>query len=222
MLFSSLALFVCLTAIPAQTPTAAPERARILANMQLVMGELPSAGAKTPLDMRILEETRTPNYVRKKISFQAEAGDRVPAYLLVPLALQTGQRLPAMLCLHQTTAIGKGEPAGLGGKVNLRYAHELAGRGYVTLAPDYPSFGDYRYDFATSKHASGSIKAIWNNMRAVDLLQGLPEVDVDKIGCIAIRWAATTACSRRRSSRAFTPWSARAASLRFQSTTGAI
>ena len=36
---------------------------------------------------------------------------------------------------------------------------ELAERGYVTLAPDYPSFGDYRYDFAASKHASGSIKA---------------------------------------------------------------
>ncbi len=160
------------------------QRARILANMQLVMGELPAAAGKLPLDVQIIEETRTAKYVRKKITYQAEQGDRVPAYLLIPLGRKPGQRLPAMLCLHQTTAIGKGEPAGLGGKVNLRYAHELAERGYVTLAPDYPSFGDYKYDFAKSLHASGSIKAIWNNIRAVDLLQSLPEVAGDQIGCI--------------------------------------
>jgi hypothetical protein len=52
--------------------------------------------------------------------------------------------------------------------------------------PDYPSFGDYPYDFKTQgKHyASGSMKAIWNNIRAVDLLVSLPEVDSDRIGCI--------------------------------------
>jgi tripartite-type tricarboxylate transporter receptor subunit TctC len=44
-----------------------------------------------------------------------------------------------MLCLHQTTRIGKGEPAGVGGKTDLQYARELAERGYVTLAPDYPT-----------------------------------------------------------------------------------
>ncbi|MCA9146147.1 MAG: alpha/beta fold hydrolase, partial [Planctomycetales bacterium] len=92
----------------------------------------------------------------------------------------------AMLCLHQTTGIGKGEPAGLGGKPTLHYAHELAERGFVCIVPDYPSFGDYPYDFKTQgKHyASGSMKAIWNNIRAVDLLVSLPQVDSDRIGCI--------------------------------------
>ena len=91
-----------------------------------------------------------------------------------------------MLCLHQTTGIGKGEPAGLGGLPNLHYAHELAERGFVCLVPDYPSFGDYAWDFKTqgSHYASGSMKAIWNNLRAVDLLQSLPQVDPDRIGCI--------------------------------------
>ena len=91
-----------------------------------------------------------------------------------------------MLCLHQTTRIGKDEPAGLGGRPSLHYAHELAERGYVCLVPDYPSFGDYEYNFKIQGKLfdSGSMKAIWNNLRAVDLLQSLPEVDHDRIGCI--------------------------------------
>src|SRR6185295_14380807 len=96
------------------------------------------------------------------------------------------KRTAAMLCLHQTTKIGKGEPAGLGGLKTLHYAHELANLGFVCLVPDYPSFGDYSYDFKTagSHFASGSMKAVWNNLRAVDLLESLPEVDHDHIGCI--------------------------------------
>ena len=160
----------------------AKRRAHILANMQEVMGPLPADSEKVPLDVRVTEEVSTPHYVRKKLTFAVEKGDRVPAYLLLPLG-RPG-RLPAVLCLHQTVAIGKGEPAGFGQRENLRYAVHLAGRGYVTLAPDYPSFGEYPYDFSKSRFQSGSMKAIWNNMRAIDLLQALPEVDPDRIGCI--------------------------------------
>jgi acetyl esterase/lipase len=91
-----------------------------------------------------------------------------------------------MLCLHQTTAIGKDEPAGLGGLPSLHYAHELAKRGYVCIVPDYPSFGEYPYDFKIqgAHYASGSMKAIYNNQRALDLLESLPEVNRDRIGVI--------------------------------------
>ena len=89
-----------------------------------------------------------------------------------------------MLCLHQTTRIGKGEPAGLGGKPDLQYARELAERGYVTLAPDYPNFGDYHVDAYAMGYASTTMKGIWNHMRAVDLLRSLPEVDGKRIGVI--------------------------------------
>jgi len=157
-------------------------RKAILTHIQEVMGSLPDASRKVPLDVQVTEIVQTPHYVRKKVTYAAEKDDRVPAYLLIPLERKA--KLPAVLCLHQTVAIGKAEPVGLGGKPSLRYAVHLAERGYVTLAPDYPSFGDYQYDFARSSYQSGSMKAIWNNIRALDLLETLPEVDSKRIGCI--------------------------------------
>lgn len=159
-------------------------RKHIVAHMETVMGPLPGEERRVPLDVKQMEEVELPNCIRRKISYQTEADDRVSAYLFLPKpAVADGG--PAVLCLHQTVQIGKMEPAGLGGNPNLHYALHLAERGYVTLAPDYPSFGEHKYDFAKSTHfTSGSMKAIWDNMRAIDLLQSLPEVDPKRIGCI--------------------------------------
>jgi hypothetical protein len=157
-------------------------RRHILAHMQEVMGPLPDRTSVVPLDVQLSEETVVSGYIRKKLTFVAEKNDRVPAYLLIPVDRKN--RLPAVLCLHQTVSIGKGEPVGLGKSRNLNYAEHLVQRGYVTLAPDYPSFGEYPYDFSRSSYQSGSMKAIWNNMRAIDLLQSLAEVDPERIGCI--------------------------------------
>lgn len=160
----------------------AKRRADILANMQLVMGPLPDASKKVPLDVQITEEVMEEKYVRKKLTFVAEPGDRVPAYLLIPR--ERKGKLPAMLCLHQTIALGKAEPAGLGKDENKQYAKQLAERGYVTLAPDYPNFGDYKCDPYKLGYASATMKGIWNHQRAVDLLMAWPEVDGERIGVI--------------------------------------
>jgi dienelactone hydrolase len=157
-------------------------RSKILENMQLVMGPLPDASMKVPLDLQIVEDTRVDKVRRLKITFATEKNDRVPAYLLIPVDLKC--RVPGILCLHQTIEIGKDEPVGLGGSPNLHYAMELAKRGYVTLAPDYPNFGEYRFDPYSNGYVSATMKGIWNHMAAVDLLQSLPEVDPERIGCI--------------------------------------
>lgn len=158
-------------------------RGHILANLHKVMGDLPQPKKPVPLEMTVLEETKIGNLVRKKISYHADSAEQVvTAYLFLPAG---DGKLPAVLCLHQTTGIGKGEPAGLGGNPNLHYALHLAQRGYITLAPDYPSFGDYKYDFGPKLgYKSGSMKAIYDNVRAIDLLVSLPRVDADRIGCI--------------------------------------
>jgi len=160
-------------------------RAHVLANMQLVMGAFPDASKKVPLDVQVLEEEQFPKYVRKKITFAVENWDRVPAYLLVPRDLQ--DKVPGVLCVHPTYEFGKDIVVGISGKPNRNYAEELAERGYVTLAPDYPGYGDCKetgktlYDHG---YVSATMKGIWNHMRGIDLLQSLPEVDPQRIGSI--------------------------------------
>ncbi len=168
---------------PVETPRDWEQRRRqILERMQLVMGPLPDASRKVPLDLQTHDTGQLGETTRMRVSFATEPADRVPAWLFVPP--DPGHKLPAILCLHQTTAIGKDGPAGLGDPENPPYALELAMRGYVTLAPDYPGFGDYRCDPYRLGYASATMKGIWNHMRAVDLLQSLPGVDPSRIGCI--------------------------------------
>jgi acetyl esterase/lipase len=154
------------------------------------MGALPHRSQLGPLEVREHERLEGDGYTRLTISFLAEVGDRVPAYLYLPASPASGQdggvepKRPAMLALHQTSPWAKGEVAGEGTTPNQAYGLELARRGYVVLAPDYPSFGDYPYDFALDRYASGSMKGVFNHMRAVDLLTSRPEVDPERIGAI--------------------------------------
>jgi dienelactone hydrolase len=157
-------------------------RRHILQGMQRAMGPLPDRSTLPALDVRVSEAIEGDGYTRLKLTFVAEGEDRIPAYLFLPT--HTDELLPAVVCLHQTTSQGKDEPAGISGLPNLHYALELARRGYVTLAPDYPSFGDYEYDFLADDYVSGTMKGIWNHMRCVDLLEARDEVDADRIGVI--------------------------------------
>jgi dienelactone hydrolase len=157
-------------------------REHILANIQQVMGPLPGPEKRVPLDIKVESEERTEKYLRRKISFASAPGERVPAFLLIPTGISG--KAPGILALHQTVKIGKEEPVGLGGSANLHYGRELAERGYVVLAPDYPTLGEHQIDAYARGWASVSMKAIWDNMRAIDLLQSLPEVRKDRIGCL--------------------------------------
>lgn len=159
-------------------------RHHIRAHLERVMGPLPSAVDRVPLNMETLSEEHIGTVLHRKVRYQSDGFDTVTAWLLIPDAAKE-QKRPAMLCLHQTTNIGKDEPVGRGGSPNLHYAKELAERGYVTLSPDYPSFGEHPYDFAANpQYASGSMKAVWDNIRSVDLLASTKEVDPERIGVI--------------------------------------
>src|SRR5258706_2635602 len=94
----------------------------LLTHMEEVMGPLPRTDHSAP-KVEVLEEVRLEKYTRRKITYLAEPGDAVPAYILIPNILISNKRIkraPAVLCLHQTVRIGKEEPVGMGGKPNLR------------------------------------------------------------------------------------------------------
>lgn len=158
-------------------------RQQIIAGMEAVMGSLRDRSQLPPLDVKVVGQIECDGYTQLSITYLA-GEDRVPACLLLPKDRPAGKRLPAAVALHQTTNVGKKEVAGEAGLPNLAYAKELAQRGWVVLAPDYPSFGDYPCDFRDRQYASGTIKGIFNHMRAVDLLQARDEVDPNRIAAI--------------------------------------
>lgn len=157
-------------------------RQHILANLQRVMGRLPTPDPAVSLDLRVLESERLEKVTRKKITYLAGPGDRIPAYLLIPHNLRGP--VPAVVCLHGTSG-SRGRTAGVGPDYP-RYTLELAERGYVTIAPDYTLLGDNQIDPESLGYSSGTMKGIWSHMRAVDLLRSLPEVDGDRIGCCGL------------------------------------
>lgn len=172
-----------------KTPTEAPQavkstddwlkrRAEILRGAEAIMGRLPAAEKRVDLDMQVVEDVDCGTYTRRLITYVSEPNCRTPAYLLVPKSvLKNNKPTPAVLCLHGTdNVVGHGTVVGLGTRPNRQYAQELAERGYVTLAPNYPLLAKYYPDIKELGWESGTLKAVWDNMRGLDLLESLPYV----------------------------------------------
>ena len=158
-------------------------RLDLLKRMQAVMGELPDRSDLPPLDLKTIETFQSDGYRRMTVSFANFFDERVTAYLYAPDGLKPGERRPGALALQSTGMPGKEIVDGRGPRGASRaYGMELAKRGYVVVAPDYPSFGEQKdYDFDKSRYGSGTMKAISDNMRCVDLLQSREDVDGQRI-----------------------------------------
>jgi hypothetical protein len=164
-------------------------RAEIKRGVESILGLLPGEEKRCPLDVRVDEEVDCGNYVRRLISYASEPGCRVPAYLCIPKKLidagESSVTAPAVLCLHSTDdSVGHGLVVGLGQQPNLAYARELAERGFVTISPSYPLLANYQPDLAGLGWSSGTLKAVWDNQRAIDLLESLPQVRRGPIAAI--------------------------------------
>lgn len=106
---------------------------------------------------------------------------------------------PAVIALHQTVMQGKNEPVGLEGQPGypsgMDYGLKLARQGFAVLAPDAIAFGERAKDHSNTyyrsadqffaAHPEGSVmgKMMFDVSRAIDLLQQMPEIDKDRIGC---------------------------------------
>lgn len=161
-------------------------RKEAVAAFASVAGPLPGVEMRSALDMKVEEEADCGSYVRRLIRYQSSPGGWVPAYLCIPKKALAGDPAPVVLCLHPTeNIIGFKVVVGLGGKPHRQYASELAEQGYVTLSPNYPLLADYQPDLKALGFPSGTLKAIWDNIRGMDLLETMPFVDT-KAGFAAI------------------------------------
>ena len=130
-------------------------------------------------------------YTRKLISYNVEADERAHAYLGIPLKREG--KLPAIVALHGTYKQGKSRVAGLVDNPNKAYLDHLCRRGYIVIAPEHfvsghriPPEGPYETGRFYEKHPNWTAvgKFTYEHSIAVDILQSLPEVDVDKIGAL--------------------------------------
>lgn len=161
------------------------KRRQILDGMQKVMGLLPDKMNLPDFNIQVSDSLKEDDHTRYAITFTVAKDETLSAYLYVPHQKGPVKKLPAMLVLHGTDPLGKKAVSGLSSRPNRAYAKELAQRGYVVIAPDYPSFGDLKdYDFENDRYASGTMKAIFDHIRCVDLLQSRKDVDPERIGVI--------------------------------------
>lgn len=158
-------------------------RKLVIQGMQSVMGELPGDEKRCALDLKVEESVDRGSYVQQFITYQSEPGSRVPAYLLIPKSAladaengKATQKFRGALCLHPTHAQGPKGCVGVLDVKNRQYGQELAERGYVVLAPNYPHLGKYAPDLKGLGWKSGTLKAVWDNIRGLDLLESLPYV----------------------------------------------
>jgi len=175
----------------------AQRRKQIIGGAEAAMGSMPTFENLPTFDVKLTEDVRIGEVRRLTMTIAVEDSDRLPLDLYLPESLADAvdvkdllnsgsqSKLAAVVALHPTGAAGKRIVAGEGGKSGRQYGLELAQRGYVVIAPDYPSFGQYdKYDFEHDKYVSGTMKGIFNHRRCVDFLSALKFVDADRIGVI--------------------------------------
>ena len=160
---------------------------------------------QVPLNVETLDSLDCGTYRRDHLVYDADSHMSVPAYLLVPH--ERRQPGPAILAQHGHGP-GKDEVVGLAGGdqdgPGNDYAHQLAERGYVVLAPDLRSFGE-RADFELPDHyrcdhvyAYTSLLGydlfsldLWDLARGLDLLCEHPLVDPNRIGMVGLSQGGT-------------------------------
>jgi dienelactone hydrolase len=175
-------------------------KVRCQARLDALLGPMPE---RVPLRLETLESVECVGYRRDKVVFDTEVTMSVPAYLLVPHGREAPG--PAVLAVHGHGP-GKSEACGLErtGTPNADYAHQLAQRGYVVLAPDLRCFGE-RLDWNPDDHYECDTNLVhavmaglnplaqnlWDLGRALDVLESHPFVDPTRIGMAGLSYGGT-------------------------------
>jgi len=172
-------------------------------DMRQLLGPFPE---RCPLEPVILKTVDCGLYIRESVEYAVEASERIKAFLLVPKNLSSPT--PAIFAHHQHAGqfhLGKSEVVGIEGNPDQAYAHELAERGYVVIAPDALAFeernwsnstGNAEYYELASRLVQGKTflaKCLHDVSVALDYLETRPEADPLCIGFIGHSYGAKMA-----------------------------
>lgn len=160
----------------------------------------------------VINEQDCGEYTRKLICYKGSENDETPAYLLVP----KGEGVfPAILVHHQHNGerhLGKSEVCGLAGDPLQAFGAELAGKGFIVLAPDSVCFENRRphtkgiipdekndfinhYNEMCYRILSGSSlmkKVIDDANIGFELLRNHPRVDKGRVGVLGHSYGGNT------------------------------
>ncbi len=186
---------------------------KLILKVKELLGEFPSLA---PLKPQLFSQEEKEKYIREKWVIQTEEDCFMPLYLLIPKGRKEGQKLPAILCCHGHGPYGKDPVAGVHfhhperirdiQRLNYNYGEQMAMRGYVTICPDWRSFGErigyfnpYQGKDICNVHFLQHLllgrtlfaSNLFDGMRAIDFLLTREEVDKEKIGCMGLSFGGT-------------------------------
>ena len=155
-------------------------------------------------------------YIREKWIIQSEKDCYVPLYLLIPKGIK--EKAPAILCCHGHNDFAKDNVAGVTynraerenviKEANYNYGEQMAERGFITICPDWRSFGErvgYSNPFPGRDKCNVHFiqhlilgetllgANIFDGMQVIDFLITRKEVDKNRIGCMGLSFGGTMA-----------------------------
>jgi dienelactone hydrolase len=161
-----------------------------------------------PLDLTVDTATDCGAHVRRRVTYQSEAGVRVPAWLLVPKGVSAARPAPGVLFLHGHSDFGKDNVARIDtsprrraelARFKMGVGPTIAGAGFVVLAPDLRGFGERSVDYpnprtehcprnfmvAALMGTTVAAQHVCDLTAALDALESLPFVD-GRLACAGL------------------------------------
>lgn len=186
---------------------------KLIKKIKELLGEFPESADMRP---QKLSTEETEKYIREKWVIQTEKDCFMPLYILIPKGNK--KKYPAILCCHGHGPFGKDPVAGVHNnnpeiinsiKIhNYNYGEQMAERGFITICPDWRSFGErigYYNPFTPRDICNIHFLQhlilgrtllganIFDGMRAIDFLLTRDDIEKDKIGCMGLSFGGTMA-----------------------------
>ena len=164
---------------------------------ETILGLIGALPERTPLDAKVLGETRADGFAIRKVLFYSQPDFPVTALLYVPDGLAQAGRRAAILMSPGHSPAGKAGDAGMAalfamnGFVVLSY--DPIGQGERLQYPNPEKPGTSLASRPTGEHGEASLQPmligdtfaryeLWDAMRGIDYLESLPFVDPHRIG----------------------------------------